>query len=144
LGVYEDKKKSTLEFFKAAELGSIIGIFNYSEALFHGSGIKQNKKEAKIWMKKAADQNHPHSQYKMGYICQYGIDTEEDDKDYKEAMEWYFKSAHQNWSQAQIHLGFLYSTGTIVEKDLKESRKWKELAHITEGGKKYDSDNDSD
>ena len=57
---------------------------------FGEKGFKQNKKEAAKWYRKAAEQNMPEAERKLGYMCLFGEGVK---KDREKAKEWFFKAA---------------------------------------------------
>ncbi|MDC0189746.1 putative DNA binding domain-containing protein [Rhodospirillales bacterium] len=73
------------------------------------------------WLRKAADQDHPEAQCRLGncYLGGYGVD--EDDA---EAVSWYRKAADQDDAEAQWRLGNCYLGGHGVEEDEAEAVSW--------------------
>ena len=57
---------------------------------FGEKGFKQNKKKAAKWYRKAAEQNMPEAERKLGYMYLFGEGVK---KDREKAKEWFFKAA---------------------------------------------------
>ena len=56
---------------------------------FGEKGFKQNKKKAAKWYRKAAEQNMPEAERKLGYMYLFGEGVK---KDRKKAEEWLFRA----------------------------------------------------
>jgi TPR repeat protein len=111
---------------KAAEKGDAVSQFNVGTYLNYGiDGVQQNKAEAAIWYRKAADQDITSSQYRLGELYQSGSGVE---LDYTEAMKWYRKAADKGNPDAQDQLAFMYWEGQGVSQDYIESAKWQRKA----------------
>lgn len=63
-----------------------------------GEGVKEDKKEAAQWFRKAADLGDARAQYRLGRMYQFGYGVEQDGK---EAAKWYRKSAGQGFESAR-------------------------------------------
>ena len=87
----------------------------------YGNGVKEDKKEAVKWYRKAAEQGYSRAQHNLGYMYENGYGVEQD---YKEAVKWYRKAAEQGYSRAQHNLGYMYQFGERVTKDYEEAVKW--------------------
>ncbi len=72
-----------------------------------------------------ANQGHPHAQYTVGYLYDFGRGV---GQDYGEAAKWYRFAAEQGLPEAQIALGIMYESGTGVPRDLSESHRRYSLA----------------
>jgi hypothetical protein len=81
--------------------------------------------EALKWYRKAAEQNYPPSEYRLGscYIEGQGVA-----QDYAEGVKWLRKAAEQNYAEAQLGLAIRYANGQGVPKDNVEAYKWVVLA----------------
>ena len=62
----------------------------------------------KIWYEKAADQNDPRAQAKLGVMYANGLGV---NQDYQQSKLWYEKAAAQNDVDAQFLLGEMYDDG---------------------------------
>ena len=60
-------------------------------------GKEVDENEAMKWYRKAAEQSHAESQYKLGECYRYGWGLE---KDEVEAMKWYRKAAEQRHEES--------------------------------------------
>lgn len=93
-----DKDLSIDERIKAAENGDVGAQLNL--ALMYG--LRNDNVTAVKWYRKAADQGHAESQYKLGECYQYGWGLE---KDEVEAMKWYRKAAEQGYDAYEVLRG---------------------------------------
>lgn len=64
-------------------------------------GVSQDYGMAKEWYLKAAEQNHAHAQYMIGWIYEHNLGVS---KDYEKAKEWYLKAAALGHIPAQNSL----------------------------------------
>ena len=79
---------------------------------------KRNYIEARKWFLKAAEQEHPGSQYRLGKMFFQ-------DENYKEGEKWIRKSANNRYPAAQYFLGTLCGAGKgCIPQDEQESLKW--------------------
>jgi TPR repeat protein len=82
-----------------AEKGNATAQFKVGE--YHAEGW--NRGVAMKWFRKAAEQGHVESQYRLGNCLTIpGVPT---DSDSVEAMKWWHKAADQGHIEAQISLG---------------------------------------
>ena len=82
------------------------------------------KPEARIWMRKSADQGHPLAQFWMGDIANC-------DGNVYEAISWYELAAHQGNVEAMTRLGFIYLPERQMQyghKNAAKAFKWFKLA----------------
>ena len=91
--------------------------------IFWTGGCSQQGPEK--WWRKAAEQGHATSQFKLGEMYYLGQGVP---RDYKEAFKWYRKAAEQGNFDAQIQLGVMYSNGEGVSRDYVLAYMWKNLA----------------
>lgn len=94
-------------------------LFHYANS--GNEGWYENAKIAFGWFKKAANQGHLESQYKLGFMTAYGHGVK---SNLKEAIKWYIKSAEGGYSEAQFALGDKY----FDEEDYINAVKWIEKA----------------
>ena len=99
---------------KAAELGLAEAQFKIAEMYFYGRNVRENKKEAKSWYKKAVDQGHAKSEYIYGRFFCSG----------KEKEKYLCSSAEKGVNDASYTLGEYYRE----KRNLVEAKKWYERA----------------
>src|SRR5256885_2330217 len=108
-------------------------ISNDNPETLYESGKKfyeeKNYEKALALFMVSAEQNHADAQNydagqgNLGYMYQFGLGVE---KDEKKAFEWYELSAKQNNAYAQCRLGYMYQNGLSVKKDEKKAVEWYE------------------
>ena len=88
---------------------------------FKGDGVEEDREQAVIWYKKAAEQGYAAAQYGLGksYLWGYGVE-----KDDAEGFDWYKKAAEQGHAAAQHSLGQCYLCGWGVWEDIERGVYW--------------------
>lgn len=121
-GLKAYKKKDfarAMKDFKAD--GSKNSCYNIGIMYYKGEGVKQDRREAVQWFRKAADLGDMNAQFTMGMLYDKGEDLA---LDQGEAYRWYRKAAEQGHRQAQFNIGYMYTMGEGVKKDPKEAVIW--------------------
>ncbi len=119
-GVPQDETEGLRLIRQAAENG-------YPEAQncmgdFYGNTPGEaNYPQALEWWNKAAAQNEPYSQFKIGQCYEYGWNVPQSDTT---AVYWYRLSAEQGVSDAQFALSNCYLEGKGVPVDNQEALFW--------------------
>ena len=85
----------------------------------------RNFRSAILWYGRAAVENDPRAQYRLGVIFEKGLGV---DRDYDESLKWYRAAANRQWAPAQYHLAALYESGRGLPQDEKEAIRWYERA----------------
>ena len=98
------------KYFKLAETGDANAQARVSNVYEHASQYAVLDKdtllhEADVWMRRAAENGHPYSQYREGYRYEAGLRVK---KDFSVAIEWYEKAALNGFPDALITTGNLY------------------------------------
>ena len=88
---------------------------------FNGAGVRQDKAEAAMWLRKAAEQGFESAQYNLGVMYFYGAGVRQDKA---EAAMWFRKAAEQGNAEAQNKLGLMYVKGDGVRQDRSEAGMW--------------------
>jgi TPR repeat protein len=99
-----------------ADAQSFLGYF-YA----NGIGVTKDIKEARKWLRKAAEQGEVKAQYNLAL-------SYDEAQDYKSAVEWYRRAAQQGFVWAQFKLGKKYFHGKGVAVSKKKATKWYRLA----------------
>ena len=82
----------------------------------YGQGVPVNKPEAKVWLKKAADQGEGSAQCYVGDF--YYLD-----RDYKSAYPYLQSALEKGCANAAKYLSDMYNNGFFVEKDSQRAKK---------------------
>ena len=71
----------------------------------HGRGVSKDINEAIKWFIKAAEQNDPDAEMKMGYLSAKGIGIKQD---YQQAMNWFKRAAEHGDYKGYVNIGIMY------------------------------------
>ena len=87
--------------------------------------------EAKEWFTKAANQNHPEAQFRLGELYEDRFDDDQ------KALELYTKAANQNYGKALSKMGGFYKWGGDcgIEQNFEKAVQW-----YTKAAKQNDAD----
>jgi TPR repeat protein len=117
---YKDGDYATaLQEFKADN--SAKSLYNLGLMYYRGEGVKEDKKEAFTWFRKAAEQGYTPARFSVGVMYYKGVGVEQDRK---EAAKWLRRAADQGEAKAQFNLGLMYDKGEGVKKDRGEAVQW--------------------
>ncbi len=78
--------------------GSADSLYMIGYMYDRGEGVKEDKKEAATWFRKAAELGDVRAQYRIGQMDQYGYGVEQNNE---EAAKWYRKAAGQGFESAR-------------------------------------------
>ena len=92
-------------------------------------GLPKDIGQAVQWYRRAAEQNHPIAQARLGDLYADGRGVPRNDL---EALAWYRRAAAQNDYGGQLGLGRMYAAGRGVPKDEKEALRWFERSEYEE------------
>ena len=120
-GLPKDNKEALFWCQTSAELGYVVGQYNFGCMYENGSGIIQNYKQAVFWYREVADQGYADAQCSLGVMYEKGKGIEQDDK---QAAHWYSKAAEQGDARGQCYLGVMYENGKGVVPDNKQAVNW--------------------
>jgi len=91
---------------------------------------KGNTKEAVLWLKKAAEINHPDACHRLAGLYEYGasLGVFPDNDDEREVISLYKNAANFNAADAMFELGKIYCTGICgkwsVKQDIEEGCRY--------------------
>jgi len=90
---------------------------------FYGrGGLPKSYLDALSWYLKAAEQDWPDAQFRLGYMYEKGLGT---DKDLQRAVKYYRNAAAHDYPDAENVLGSLYAVGANgVPQDNEEAVMW--------------------
>ncbi|NNJ65230.1 MAG: hypothetical protein HKP16_06670 [Xanthomonadales bacterium] len=93
----------------------------YRESLYaiamlywQGEGVEQDYGISAVWLKQAADINHPGAQTKLGYLYVSGQGVPQN---YSEAVKWFQLAANQGDRDARLNLDIMYNRRMIPPPD---------------------------
>lgn len=109
-------------FVKAAENGSAGAQYRVGTYFEHGKiGDAPDLQQALLWYRKAARQDFPTAQTRLGLMYAQGEGVA---KDIRQAFTWFSRAAEQGNSEAQYQLARMFETGTGTEADPAQAGLW--------------------
>jgi localization factor PodJL len=86
-----------------------------------GDGVPANDAEGAKWLEKAAAQNEPLAQYRLGTLYERGKGVT---ADATKAARWYLAAAQAGNRKAMHNLAVAYAQGSGVAKNFTEAARW--------------------
>jgi|GEM_PF-1021933 len=124
LGVPKNLKEAQAWYEKAAEMGSIVAMYNlamhYSDEARRGVDKERSAGLALKWFEAAAALGMPDAMYILAKSYEHGSFTP---KDAARQVDWLRKASEFTYGDAQNDLAMLYFTGKGVAKDEKRARE---------------------
>jgi len=102
---------------QAAKDGDAEAQYHVALAYNVGAGVKRDRKLAWEFMQKAAEQELPIAQAKLGT-------WHSDAGNFDSAALWWRKAAEQGWAESQHNIGYAYRVGKGVPLDLAQGLEW--------------------
>ncbi len=106
---------------KLAKLGDAEAQFNVGEMYEIGFSVKQDKKEARYWISRSANQQHEAAGFKLLY---WDVERDGLKGKNKAKVNELNKLAKQGSAQAQYYLGKMYAHGVGVNKNSDVAIDW--------------------
>ena len=101
--------------------GDATAQFGVAEMLRTGSGTPRNRKEAIIWYRRAAEQEHSAAQCNLGVALYNGWGARADPQ---AAIDWWLHAALNGNAHAMFNLGTVIARGRHVTRDLVRAYWW--------------------
>lgn len=118
-----DLEKAYAHFDQAARMEDSEGAYQKGLALLHGWGVQEDKVEAWIWLKKAAQAGHKKAQYRMAHFEAFLFLHE------REVLVPGLKEASEKGDPfSQYKLGTFYEQGLGVEESYSQAFHWYKLS----------------
>ena len=93
-----------LDWRVKAETGDPEAQYQTARNYWIGVGVPKDRKAARSWYEKAAEQGHTEAQYELGRLCRIQADT-------PAARQWLSLAAAQNHAKATTELATYYGSG---------------------------------
>ena len=103
---------------KKAAGGNVQAQYTLGLMYEQGYGVTQDKYQAALCYRKAAEKGHAQAQYRLGYLYHNGQGMP---RDLRQAAEWYAKAAEQRDVPAQADMGNMHLVGEGVPKDISKA-----------------------
>ena len=110
------------KFREAADSGDLGAQYDLGLAYDSGNGVKQDTRQALIWITKAAEKGYSPAQNMLGYWLltgHHGIT-----RDIDKGIDWCLKAAEQNNSIAENNLSYTYGKFSATHRDVKKYVYW--------------------
>ena len=103
-----------------------VGYYRQAENCYLGkAGFKKDYAKAAEYYRKAANEGHDVSMYRLGRMYEQGKGLK---KDFRKAFYWYQKAADKGHVSAMFHLGVFYDNGQGIPKDEQKATSWYQKA----------------
>jgi len=108
-----------------AETGDASAEYKVSQMYVQGAGVDPNRREALVWLERAAKHGSVEAQYEYGNALREGAGVVQD---YESAVKWLQLAAEHGNPDAQYELGQMYRAGMGVDVDNAKAYMWFNLA----------------
>jgi TPR repeat protein len=124
-----DYKTAIKEWSSIAKNGHPIAQYNLGQEYYFGENVERDIDLGVYWLKKAAKQRVPHSEYLLGMACLKGMVI---DMSYEDGVSYVDRARHQGHKNAkdawkELNLGLFNSKTTeeriIFDKEFEELKK---------------------
>jgi uncharacterized protein len=120
---------SFADVVKRAESNDAIAEYRLAHMYANANGVDGNKKQALVWLQRAAGHGNTEAQYEYGNALREGSGVVQD---YQEAAKWLQSAAEHGNANAQYGLGQMYRAGMGVPTDNAKAYMWFNLAAAQE------------
>ena len=122
-------EKGMTRLLAKVEEGNPEALLEFSDRLFDGDCVRQNKEKAVKVRYLAAKEGNMEAQFKCGRMYEWGEVVK---RDGALAMKWYLLAAEQGHLDAMFALGRMLYMGDLIAKNCLEGEAW--LRRAAEGG----------
>lgn len=109
---------------KKAVGGDVLAWYSLGLMYERGVGVAQDKCQAALCYRKAAEKGQVEAQYRLGSLYYHGQGVQGVSRDVEQAAEWYKQAAEQGYTPAQAALGNMYLSGEGVPRDSSKAAYW--------------------
>ena len=113
------------ETYKIASWGGMIAQRTLASAYIIGRGVEMDKKRGIYWIRKAAVQGDPTSQYILSVMLARGMGATENKL---EGIRWLKEAAMRNHAKSQAIYGYVLMKSNVIKRNPKEGLEWLERA----------------
>ena len=117
--VEADEALATAFYRRAAEAGSLEGMFNYANSLHLGAGVAQDLELAEAWYRRAAEAGQPKAMAYLGYLITTGPDPR-----LEVGLQWYLAAAEAGDPDGMFFSGIAFLTGRGAPRDPLRGERW--------------------
>nr|WP_246451532.1 tetratricopeptide repeat protein [Rhizobium paranaense] len=124
-----DYRSALLNWQPRADQGDATAQYGLGRLYFFGLGVPPDSKQGIFWFRKAADQNNPYAERRLGLVYSVGEDDVAPDPEqaniwFQKAVAGLSKVAEDGDVMAQYLLGGMYSDGEGAEPDAAKANFW--------------------
>jgi TPR repeat protein len=144
IGEYEDGKAAYKagDYVRARQIWTPLAMQGNSRAQHslgqmyeRAQGVDRDLEEALRWYRRAAEQGHALSQYRVAVAYAFGLGGVL--KDDATAVRWVHRAAENGHRKSQQILARVYETGELgVTRDERKAKYWKEMSERPKNNKK--------
>ena len=135
-----DENELAVKYYRmAANQGDAEGEFGLAGMYLTGEGVPKDRKEAHVWMRKAAEKGHVQAINSVAQLYITGTATEVTDQTGNDAaLKWIQAAANQNYEPAMAALAEAYQKGNLgLAPDPAQAKAWQDkIKALTARGKK--------
>lgn len=119
----EMNEEAVAQYRKAAEQGNADGEYGLGNMYASGEGVKRDPAEARKWMLRAAEKNHPRATIFLAQAyLSGGLGLNGKERSSEDARRWVMRAADNHYLPALDHLAKAYRTGLMgFAVDLKQA-----------------------
>jgi len=110
----EMNEEAVAQYRKAAEQGNADGEYGLGKMYASGEGVKRDPAEARKWMLRAAEKNHPRATIFLAQAyLSGGLGLNGKERSSEDARRWVMRAADNHYLPALDHLAKAYRTGLM-------------------------------
>jgi TPR repeat protein len=131
----EMNEEAVTYYRKAAEQGHADGEYGLGNMYLNGEGVKRDLAEARKWISRAAEKNHPRATTTLAqaYISG-GLGLDDKERSSEDARRWVTRAADSNHVPAMDYLAKAYRAGLMgFAVDPKQAEAWEARASKMRG-----------
>jgi TPR repeat protein len=117
--------ETVADTIKRAERYDPVAEYKLSRLYATGNGVEGSKRDAQMWLERAAEHGSSDAQYELGNALREGSGVVQD---YEHAARWLEMAAVNGHPDAQYALGQMYHAGIGVPADNAKAYMWFNLA----------------
>lgn len=119
--IKQDANQGFYWIYQAVQNKFVPAYLELAKLYQQGQGTVVDNEQAFQYYLKAAAENIPEGQFKLGL---YLLNEQGDQHDPQQALNWLIRAAKNNYTPAKAKIGEIYFEGTYVQKDVDQALAW--------------------